>query len=76
MLTMSQALRRIKGNLAAAVPETLLHALCRDVLVSDGFRHHLYAANQDYQPVAYANLIRPKRSALDLFNRLKRPGGD
>ena len=28
---------------------------------------------RDYQPVAYANLIRLKRSALDLFNRLKRP---
>jgi hypothetical protein len=46
--------------------------ICRDVLVSDGFRYRLYAADQDYQPVAYANLIRLKRSALDLFGRLKR----
>lgn len=45
----------------------------RDILVSDGFRYRLYAVEQDYQPVAYANLIRLKRSALDLFNRLKRP---
>jgi hypothetical protein len=44
-----------------------------DILVSDGFRYRLYAVEQDYQPVAYANLIRLKRSALDLFNRLKRP---
>jgi hypothetical protein len=47
--------------------------ICRDVLVSDGFRYRLYAADQDYQPVAYANLVRLKRSALDLFDRLKRP---
>jgi hypothetical protein len=44
----------------------------RDVLVSDGFRYRLYAVEQDYQPVAYANLIRLKRAALDLFDRLKR----
>lgn len=45
----------------------------RDILVSDGFRYRLYAVDQDYQPVAYANLIRLKRSSLDLFRRLKRP---
>jgi hypothetical protein len=45
----------------------------RDILVSDGFRYRLYAVEQDYQPVAYANLIRLKRSSLDLFNQLKRP---
>ena len=45
----------------------------RDILVTDGFRYRLYAVEQDYQPVAYANLIRLKLSALDLFNRLKRP---
>ena len=45
----------------------------RDILVTDGFRYRLYAVEQDYEPVAYANLIRLKRSALDLFNRLRRP---
>jgi hypothetical protein len=45
----------------------------RDILVSDGFRYRLYSVEQDYQPVAYANLIRLKRSALDLFRRLERP---
>ena len=44
-----------------------------DVLVTDGFRYRLYAANRNYEPVAYANLVRLKRSALDLFNRVKRP---
>ncbi|MFL5330483.1 MAG: hypothetical protein ACJ8C4_16390 [Gemmataceae bacterium] len=46
--------------------------ICRDVLVSDGYRYRLYAADQDYQPVAYANLLRLKRRALELFDRLTR----
>ena len=45
----------------------------RDILVTDGFRYRLYSAKENYQPVAYANLIRLKQSALDLFNRLRRP---
>jgi len=42
-------------------------------VVTDGVRYRLYAAAQDYAPVAYANLVRLKQSALDLFDRLKRP---
>ncbi len=45
----------------------------RDILVSDGLRYRLYAVSEGYQPVAYANLTRLKRSALDLFARLRRP---
>lgn len=44
-----------------------------DVVVTDGVRYRLYAHAQDYQPVAYANLTRLKRSSLDLFTHLKRP---
>lgn len=44
-----------------------------DLIVTDGFRYRLYAAGQDYEPVAYANLLRLKRSAVDLFERLCRP---
>lgn len=43
-----------------------------DLIVSDGFRYRLYAAGQDYQPVAYANLLRLKQHALELFERLRR----
>jgi hypothetical protein len=45
----------------------------RDIVVTDGYRYRLYAVEQDYQPAAYANLLRLKRSALELFDRLKRP---
>jgi hypothetical protein len=63
----------VEGALGQAKRYCRKLGICRDVLVSDGFRYRLYAANLDYQPVAYANLIRLKRSALDLFDRLKRP---
>jgi hypothetical protein len=43
-----------------------------DLVVSDGFRYRLYATQQDFQPVAYANLLRLKNSAAELFTRLKR----
>ena len=45
----------------------------RDIVVTDGVRYRLYAAAQDFAPAAYANLVRLKEPALDLFNRLKRP---
>ena len=62
-----------EGALGQAKRYAVKHNVRRDILVSDGYRYRLYAVEQDYQPVAYANLIRLKRSALDLFNRLKRP---
>jgi len=47
----------------------------RDIVVTDGIRYRLYekTAEQDFSPVAYANLARLKQPARDLFARLKRP---
>jgi hypothetical protein len=45
----------------------------RDIVVTDGVRYGLYAAAQGFAPAAYANLVRLKQPALDLFNRVKRP---
>jgi hypothetical protein len=44
----------------------------RDIVVTDGVRYRLYAAARDFAPAAYANLVRLKEPALDLFNRLKK----
>jgi hypothetical protein len=44
-----------------------------DILVTDGVRYRLFAAELDFAPVAYANLVRLKESALKLFERIKRP---
>jgi hypothetical protein len=60
------ALEQAKGYVSAlGVP--------LDVVVTDGVRYRMYSHATGYAPAAYANLIRLKQSALDLFNRLKRP---
>ena len=44
----------------------------RDVVVTDGVRYRLYAHEHDFEGIAYANLNRLKKPALDLFTRLGR----
>lgn len=44
----------------------------RDLLVTDGFRYELYACDQEFTRVAYANLERPKQSSARLFDWLRR----
>ena len=43
-----------------------------DVVVTDGFRYRMYSARDGFEPVAYANLVRLKKSATALFERMKR----
>ena len=43
-----------------------------DIVVTDGVRYRLYSAETGFLPVAYANLARPKQSALELFSRIRR----
>lgn len=45
----------------------------RDVIVTDGIRYRMYAGDRGFEPVAYANLARLKKTATDLFARLQRP---
>jgi hypothetical protein len=60
------ALEQAKGYLKSlGVP--------RDIVVTDGVRYRMYSCDRDFGPVGYANLARLKRSAMDLFSRLKRP---
>ena len=59
------ALKQAKGYL-----ESL--GVKRDVIVTDGIRYRMYSCENGFAPVAYANLIRLKRSAEDLFDRMKR----
>jgi len=44
----------------------------RDAIVTDGIRYRMYASERAFEPVAYANLIRLKQSAFNLFDRMKR----
>jgi hypothetical protein len=43
-----------------------------DVVVTDGIRYRMYAAEKDFASVAYANVARLKPTALELFSRLRR----
>jgi hypothetical protein len=60
------ALQQAKGYVEAL-------GLRRDVIVTDGVRYRMYAGERDFEPLAYANLTRLKRSAADLFARMQRP---
>lgn len=44
-----------------------------DLIVTDGIRYRMYSSEKDFSPVAYANLIRLKQSAVELFERVERP---
>jgi len=44
-----------------------------DIIVTDGFRYRMYSHENGFAPVAYANLTWLKRSAIDLFERMKKP---
>ena len=60
------ALEQAKGYVSA------LGVPC-DIVVTDGIRYRMYGAESDFAPVAYANLARLKKSALQLFARMRRP---
>ncbi|MBC7170404.1 hypothetical protein H5T54_05705 [Candidatus Bipolaricaulota bacterium] len=45
----------------------------RDVVVTDGIRYRMYACQNNFEPIAYANLARLKKSATELFRRMKSP---
>jgi hypothetical protein len=45
----------------------------RDLMVTDGIRYRVYAADRDFESVAYANLAQLKLSAANLFARVQKP---
>lgn len=59
------ALEQAKGYVGA------LDVTC-DVIVTDGIRYRLYAGDHEFEPLAYANLVRLKRPAGELFAHLQR----
>jgi hypothetical protein len=62
----------VEGALNQAIGYVKALGVDRDVVVTDGVRYRMYAADADFAPVAYANFMRLKRSAPELFARLKR----
>ena len=43
-----------------------------DVVVTDGIRYRMYSCKENFEAVAYANLVRLKESAKDLIERIQR----
>jgi hypothetical protein len=63
----------VEGALEQAREYVAALGVPRDVIVTDGVRYRMYASDHDFEPVAYANLGRLKKRALDLFSRVRRP---
>lgn len=62
----------VEGSLQQGIDYLTALGICRDIVVTDGLRYRLYAADEEYQPVAYANLTRLKQPSLALFDRIRR----
>lgn len=62
----------VEGALAQARGYVEALGSPRDIVVTDGVRYRMYSCEDDYAPLAYANLGRLKKSATELFERLKK----
>ena len=70
--------KRLNNPIEKALEQASRYAaedeLTADIVVTDGLRYRLYAAaERGYEQVAYANVTRLKRDALQLFWRMKAP---
>jgi hypothetical protein len=65
----------VEGALEQARGYVEMLGVPRDVIVTDGIRYRLYACARAYKPAAYANLGRLKKSATELFDRVRKPPG-
>jgi hypothetical protein len=63
----------VEGALKQAIGYVESLGVPRDIVVTDGIRYRMYSSDNGFAPAAYANLIRLKRSAKGLFNRMKKP---
>jgi hypothetical protein len=59
------ALQQAKGYVEAL-------GIPRDIIVTDGIRYRMYAGDLGFEPMAYANLVRLKKRAANLFARMQR----
>jgi len=63
----------VEGALDQAKSYVRQLGLSCDIVVTDGIRYRMYANQKDFIHVAYANLARLKKSATELFSRMRRP---
>jgi hypothetical protein len=63
----------VEGALSQALRYLETLGIQRNVIVTDGIRYRLFSAESGYKSAAYANLARLKKSALDLFEMMRKP---
>jgi len=61
----------VEGALEQAKRYVTQLGLGCNIVVTDGIRFRLYSAQEGYLPVAYANLVRLKKGALELCEQLR-----
>lgn len=68
--------KRLNGGVEGALEQGKRYVqalgISCDVVVTDGIRYRMYAGGRGFQRIAYANLVRLKKSALELFSRIQR----
>ena len=63
----------VEGALDQAKSYVRQLGLSCDIVVTDGIRYRMYSNQKGFTHVAYANLFRLKKSATELFSRMRRP---
>lgn len=61
----------LEGARGQAQEYVELLGVVRDVVVTDGFRYRAFDSQENFEPIAYANLINLKESAMGLIDRLR-----
>jgi len=63
----------VEGALEQAQGYLSVLGINRNIVVTDGIRYRMYSAENNFAPVAYANLARLKQPPLQLFQFMRRP---
>lgn len=63
----------VEGAFSQALGYIQALGVQRDFIVTDGIRYRLFSGKRNFEPIAYANLARLKKSATELFTLMKKP---
>ena len=62
----------VEGALQQAQGYLNVLGISRNVVITDGVRYRLFDSSDDYNSLAYANLVKLKQSAINLFQQLRK----
>ena len=68
--------KRLGGDVEGALKQAKQYVkdigVLGDVIITDGIRYRMYSGAKAFEPIAYANLVRLKQSAIEFIERVKR----